>query len=75
MGGMGGSGFDFIDANQDPDLALALRYCASLAMFMFHNFPGQMIWRKFVDRLSEDLIFGEIVPYFCIHLWHLTPAT
>lgn len=25
MGGMGGSGFDFIDANQDPDLALALR--------------------------------------------------
>ena len=51
MGGMGGSGFDFIDANQDPDLALALRYCASLAMFMFHNFPGQMIWRKFVDRL------------------------
>ena len=29
MGGMGGSGFDFIDANQDPDLALALR----LALF------------------------------------------
>lgn len=25
MGGMGSSGFDFIDANQDPDLALALR--------------------------------------------------
>ena len=25
MGGVGGSGFDFIDANQDPELALALR--------------------------------------------------